>query len=158
MSIELVMPSDHLILCCSLLLPSISPASWFFPMSQLFSSGGQNIGASASVLPMNIGLISFRIDCWGIKPAFLCLYQQRWSEQTGRYSFHESAQKGVLRSRVISIEEETYRQPCWLELVHWWDWREATSDSQGEPCSVIFVSWGVKVKQSHSYTHRLVLW
>ena len=33
-------------------------------MSQLFASGGQSIGAStsASVFPMNIELISFRID------------------------------------------------------------------------------------------------
>ena len=30
------------------------PASGSFPMSQLFSSGDQRIGASASVLPMNI--------------------------------------------------------------------------------------------------------
>ena len=30
------------------------PASGSFPMSQLFTSGGQNIGASALVLPMNI--------------------------------------------------------------------------------------------------------
>ena len=30
------------------------PASGSFPMSQLFTSGGQSIGASASVLPMNI--------------------------------------------------------------------------------------------------------
>ena len=32
------------------------PASWSFPMSQLFASGGESIGvsASASVLPMNI--------------------------------------------------------------------------------------------------------
>ena len=32
------------------------PASWSFPMSQLFASGGQSIGASisASVFPMNI--------------------------------------------------------------------------------------------------------
>ena len=30
------------------------PASGYFPMSQFFTSGGQNIGASASVLPMNI--------------------------------------------------------------------------------------------------------
>ena len=30
------------------------PASESFPMSQLFTSGGQNIGASASILPMNI--------------------------------------------------------------------------------------------------------
>ena len=37
-----------------LLLPSIFPASRSFPMSQLFTSGGQSIGASASILPMNI--------------------------------------------------------------------------------------------------------
>ena len=39
------------------------PASGSFPIRQLFASGGQSIGASASasVLPMNI-LISFRID------------------------------------------------------------------------------------------------
>ena len=30
------------------------PASASFPMSHLFATGGQNIGASASVLPMNI--------------------------------------------------------------------------------------------------------
>ena len=41
------------------------PASGSFQMSQLFTSGGQSIGvsASASVLPMNHpGLISFRMD------------------------------------------------------------------------------------------------
>ena len=49
MSIELVMPSNHLILCCPLLLlPSI------FYSIRVFSTGGQSIGASASVLPMNI--------------------------------------------------------------------------------------------------------
>ena len=55
MSIELVMPSNHLILCCPLLPPSIFPSIRVFSMSQLFASGGQNIGvfASASVLPMN---------------------------------------------------------------------------------------------------------
>ena len=31
-------------------------------MSQILASGGQSIGALASVLPMNSGLISFRID------------------------------------------------------------------------------------------------
>ena len=56
MSIELVMPSNHLILCHPLLLPSsIFPASGSFKMSQFFVSGGQSIGvsASASVFPMN---------------------------------------------------------------------------------------------------------
>ena len=57
MSIESVMPSNHLVLCHPLfLLPSIFPASGSFLMSQFFTSGGQSIGvlASASVLPMNI--------------------------------------------------------------------------------------------------------
>ena len=54
MSIELVMSSNHLILCCPLYrLPSIFPSKGSFPLSQLFTSGGQ-ISASASVLPMNI--------------------------------------------------------------------------------------------------------
>ena len=54
-SIELVMPSNHLILCNPLLLlPSIFPISGCFPRSQ-FTSGGQSIGVSASgsVVPKN---------------------------------------------------------------------------------------------------------
>ena len=64
MSIELVMPSNRLILCCPFLLrPSSFPAPGSFPMSWLFASGVQSIGASASapVLPMNIEFISFRM-------------------------------------------------------------------------------------------------
>ena len=56
MSFESVMPSNHLILCRPFrLLPQSFPASEFFPMSQLFASGGQSIGvfASTSALPMN---------------------------------------------------------------------------------------------------------
>ena len=55
MSIELVMLSNHLILCRPLLLPSIFPKSRSFQMSQLFTLGGQSTGfsASTSVLPVN---------------------------------------------------------------------------------------------------------
>ena len=56
LSIELVMPSSHLILCRPLLfLPQSLPASVSFPMSQLVAWGGQSIevSASASVLPTN---------------------------------------------------------------------------------------------------------
>ena len=56
MSIESVMPSNHLILCRPLLLlPSIFPSIRVFPVSQLSASGSQSIGVSAStsVLPMN---------------------------------------------------------------------------------------------------------
>ena len=42
MSIELVMPSNHLILCHSLLLlPSIFPSLRVFPVSWFFTSGGK---------------------------------------------------------------------------------------------------------------------
>ena len=54
MSIKSVMPSSHLILCRPLfLLPPIIPASESFPMSQLFTWGGQSPGVSAlaSFLP-----------------------------------------------------------------------------------------------------------
>ena len=56
MSIE-SKPSNHLILCHPLLLlPSVFPSIMSFPMSWLFTSESQSIGAlvSASVLPMNI--------------------------------------------------------------------------------------------------------
>ena len=55
-SIESMMPSNHLILCCPLSsCPESFPSSGSFQLSQLFASGGQSIGASASssVLPMN---------------------------------------------------------------------------------------------------------
>ena len=53
-SIESVMPSSHLILCHPLLLlPPSLPTSESFPVSQLFTWGGQSTGVSAlaSFLP-----------------------------------------------------------------------------------------------------------
>ena len=47
--IESVMPSNHLILCHPLLLPSLNlTASGSFQMSQLFESGGQSIAILSS--------------------------------------------------------------------------------------------------------------
>ena len=56
MSIELMTRFNHLILHCLLLLPLIFPRTGSFPRSQHFTSGGENIGASASasVLPMKV--------------------------------------------------------------------------------------------------------
>ena len=65
MSIESVMPSNHLILCCPLLLPS------FFPSIRIFSNESvlrtqwpKYCSFSFSVSPSNeySGLISFRMD------------------------------------------------------------------------------------------------
>ena len=72
-SIESVMPSNHLILCRSLLLlPSIFPSIRACQKSQFFASCGHSIGVStlASVFPINIqdwfplgltGLISLQL-------------------------------------------------------------------------------------------------
>ena len=69
MSIESVMPSNHLILCHPL-LPFSSclqsfPASGSFQMSQLFASDGQSTGCfTFNISPSNeySGLISLRMD------------------------------------------------------------------------------------------------
>ena len=66
MSTESVMPSNHLIVCCPLLLlPSIFAGIRVFQMSRLFASGSQsNWSFSFSIGPSKeySGLISFRID------------------------------------------------------------------------------------------------
>ena len=79
MSIESVMRSKHLILCCPFFsCPQSFPASGSFPMSQFYASGGQSIGASdsASVLPKNIqgwfllGLTGLILQSKGLKRVF----------------------------------------------------------------------------------------
>ena len=57
MSIELVMLSNHFILCCPLLLlPSVFPSIRIFSNKSAICIGGQSFGTSAlaTVLPMNI--------------------------------------------------------------------------------------------------------
>ena len=55
MSIESVMPSNHLIPCHPLLLPpSIFPSIRVFSNESVIARGGQSIGVSVLVLPMNI--------------------------------------------------------------------------------------------------------
>ena len=57
MSIESVIPSNHLIPCHPvLLLPSLFPSIKVFSNESVFASGGQSIGVSTSALflPMNI--------------------------------------------------------------------------------------------------------
>ena len=87
-SIKLVIPSNHLILCCPLLfLASVFPSIRVFTKSQLFASGGQSIGASASapVLPMNIqGFFPLGLTGWfdllAFQGTFKCLLQHHSSK------------------------------------------------------------------------------
>ena len=65
MSIESVMPSNHLILCCPLLLPSIFPSiRVFLDESALLIRWPKDWSFSFNISPSNehSGLISFRMD------------------------------------------------------------------------------------------------
>ena len=67
MSIELVMPSNHLILCCSLLPPSMFPSIRVFPNeSALHIRWTKYWSFSFNISPSNEqpGLISFRMGWW----------------------------------------------------------------------------------------------
>ena len=76
MSIESVMPSNHLILCCPLLLSSVFPSIRLFSNESVLHIRYQSIGASASVLPMNIqgwfplGLTGLILSSKGLSSVF----------------------------------------------------------------------------------------
>ena len=65
MSIKSVMPSNHLILCCALLLPSVFPSIRIFSSESFLCIREPNYWSfSFSLSPSNVysGLISFRMD------------------------------------------------------------------------------------------------
>jgi len=68
MSIELVMPSNYLILCCPLLLPSIFPNIRVFSNELALCIRPKDWSFSFSLSPSSeySGLISFRIDCFNL--------------------------------------------------------------------------------------------
>ena len=104
MSIESVMPPNHLMLCCPLLLlSSIFTASGAFPMSQIFVTEGQSIGASASVsvLPMNIQ---------GWFPLGLTGWISLHSKGLSRVLQHHSSKASVLQCSAFFIFQLS--QPC----------------------------------------------
>ena len=81
MSIESVMPSNHLILCCRpLLLPSIFPSIRVFSNeSALRLRWPKYWSFSFNISPSNEhpGLMSFRMDCFHLPPFYL-----PWSDRT----------------------------------------------------------------------------
>ena len=82
-----------------------------FPVSRLFASGGQRIGASALVLPMNIQLNSFKIDLFDLLEA-----------QGSIKSFlQHSSKASVLRHSAIFVIQGAH--PCtWLLENHSFDY------------------------------------
>ena len=102
-----LMPSNHLILCCPLLLlPSIFPSIGSFPMSQLFSSGGQSIRVSAlaSVLLINI-------EDWF--PYGWTGWISLQSKGLSRVFYNTTVQKHQFFSTQLSLESNSHI-PTWL--------------------------------------------
>ena len=117
MTIELVMPSNQLILCCPLLLlPSIFPSIRVFSNSQLFALGSQSVGASTSIFPMSIqdwfplgltglnslqskGLLSRVFSSTAVRGhQFFCTQPSLWSNS---YICTSSFILGILQARIL---------------------------------------------------------
>ena len=100
-SIELVMPSNHLILCCSILLSSIFPSIRVFSNESALCIRWPEDWTSASVLPMNV-------QCWF---------------PLGLTRFISLLSKGL--SRVFSsttIQKFFGTQPSWWSNTHICTW------------------------------------
>ena len=116
MSIELVMPFNHLILCHPLLLPLIFSASGSFPMSWLFASGGQSIGASI------FGIISIIFNHW--KESIFPMIIQGWFllRLTGWISLQSKGPSRVFSSTIVWKHQFFSSQPSsWSNShIHTW--------------------------------------
>ena len=103
--VELVMPSSHLILCRPLLLlPQSLPASGCFPMSQLFTWGGQSTGVSALA-------------------SFLPKKSQGWSppEWTGLVVFFLPSRKAPPSAILNSSKKHKFQPNTHSDSTQWWD-------------------------------------
>ena len=122
MSIESVMPFNHLIFCCLLLLlPSMFPNIRVFPMSRLFPSCGQSIGASASasVLP-TIYRVDFLYDWLVCSPCY-----PRDSQESSPAPQFKNINSLVLslslcsNSNICMTRGKTIALTIWILLAKW---------------------------------------
>ena len=95
-SIESMMPFNHLILCHPLLLPSIFPSIRIFSMSRFCIRWPKYCSFSFSLSPSNehSGLISFRMDCLDLLAAQGTLKSLLW---------HHSSKASILRSSAFFV-------------------------------------------------------
>ena len=101
-SIESVMPSNHLILCCPLLLPSIFPSiSIFSNKSVLHNRWPEYWSISFNISPSSefSGLISFRIDWFD----FLAV-----QETLKSLLQHHSSKASILQRSAFFIVQYSY--------------------------------------------------
>ena len=100
--------------CCCLTISSSAflfsfclqplPASGSFPVSQLFTSGGQSIGASATVLPMNKLVLDTNIPEKAMAPHSSTLaWKIPWTEEPGRLQSMGSLRVGYHWATSLSL-------------------------------------------------------
>ena len=80
-------------------------------MSWLFASGGQSIGASTSVLPMNIQLISFRIDWFdllAVQGTLTSLSQHRNSKRHSAFFMVQLSRPYMTTGKTIALTIWTF--------------------------------------------------
>ena len=123
MTMELVMPSNHLILCHPLLLlPSVFPSIWIFSNeSVLHIRWPKNIGASAStsVLPMNsqswfplglTGLITLLSNSLsGVFPSPAIRNHQFFTTQLVNIGFNLKSPDSLASNKTVNLSFETLR-------------------------------------------------
>ena len=101
-SIEFVMPSNYLILCCSLLLlPSLFPSIRSFPMSWLFTSGRQGEGNGT---PLQYSCLKNPMDR-GARCNAVHEVARSWtrlSDFTFTFHFHTSEEEMATHSSVLA--------------------------------------------------------
>ena len=120
MSIELVMPSNNLVLCCPLLLPSIFPRMrcfFFFFNESSMHQVAKYWSVSFSISPTNgySGLISFRID-WFDLPAvqgtLKCLLQHHSSKasilQCSAFIIVQLSHPYMATGKTIAVTRQTF--------------------------------------------------
>ena len=94
------------------------PASGSFPMNQLFASGGQNVGASASVLPKNIHGW-FPLELTG-----LISFQSKGLKRLLQHQFF-NLQSSVLQHSAFFMVQNHYRH--WQQL---WSWETCSLEGK----------------------------
>ena len=80
-------------------------------MSWLFASGGQSIGASTSVLPMNIQLISFRIDWFdplAVQGTLTSLFQHHNSKRRSAFFVVQLSHPYMTTGKTIALTLWTF--------------------------------------------------
>ena len=126
MSIESMMPSNHLILCHPLLLlPSLFPSIRIFSNESALHIGGQSIGASAlaSVLPMNSqGWFPLRLLIWSP----LCPRDSEESSPTPQWS-NSHIHTWLLEKPLLWLDGPLLAKWClYLWLIHVEVWQKTT--------------------------------